>query len=183
MVVISHCSIKILVIALGVLVYIETISLIILEICRRKGRTIMKDCTADKKGSDTQVIEYSSPVKIFIVDNDGCFGRSLAELLRASGYFALLADSTDEARAIIRNNSFDIIISDASMPGMTCAELIIYSKKYQPLLEVIITSRTPEFAEALQAARDGAFDYIGKNGSSILFEEKSRRRIIVRSII
>ncbi|MEI8246187.1 MAG: protein kinase [Lentisphaerota bacterium] len=123
----------------------------------------MKDCTADKKGSDTQVIEYSSPVKIFIVDNDGCFGRSLAELLHASGYFALLADSTDEARAIIRNNNFDIIISDANMPGMTCAELIIYSKKYHPLLEVIITSRKPEFAEALQAARDGAFDYIGKN--------------------
>jgi serine/threonine-protein kinase len=49
------------------------------------------------------------------------------------------------------------------MPGATCAELIIYSKKHQPLLEVIVTSRKPEFPEALQAARTGAFDYIGKN--------------------
>jgi CheY-like chemotaxis protein len=122
----------------------------------------MKNCTRDKKGSGTQVIEYSSPVKILIVDNDGCFGKSLAELLHASGYCVQLTDNTADARTIIQNNNFDIIISDANMPGMTCAELIIYSKKYHPLLEVIITSRKPEFAEALQAARDGAFDYIGK---------------------
>jgi FixJ family two-component response regulator len=123
----------------------------------------MRENITDKKRSDTQVMENSSPVKILIVDDDGYFGKSLVELLHANGYFAHLADNTDNAREAIFNDHFDIIISDANMPGATCAELIIYSKKHQPLLEVIITSRKPKFPEALQATRSGAFDYIGKS--------------------
>jgi len=123
----------------------------------------MKEKITDTKRSGTQVMENSSPVKILIVDNDGYFGKSLVELLHANGYFAHLAASTNDAREVIQDNHFDIIISDANMPGATCTELIIYSKKHQPLLEVIVTSRKPEFPEALQAARTGAFDYIGKN--------------------
>ncbi len=89
----------------------------------------MRENITDKKRSDTQVMENSSPVKILIVDDDGYFGKSLVELLHANGYFAHLADNTDNAREAIFNDHFDIIISDANMPGATCAELIIYSKK------------------------------------------------------
>ncbi|MHB9138897.1 MAG: serine/threonine-protein kinase [Victivallaceae bacterium] len=123
----------------------------------------MKENITSTKHSDTQVMENSSPVKILIVDNDGHFGKSLVELLHANGYFAYLADSSSDARKAILENHFDIIISDANMPDATCTELIIYSKKQQPMLEVIVTSRKPEFPEALQATRTGAFDYIGKN--------------------
>lgn len=116
----------------------------------------------DIRHSGTLVMENSSPVRILIIDEDTVLGNSLAELLHANGYFAHLVCNADAAREIIPKDHFDMIICDANLPGISRSELISYGRKHHPLLEVIFTSRKPEFAEALQSSREGGFDYISK---------------------
>lgn len=118
------------------------------------------DEISDLKMSETQILENSNPVKILCVETDETAGQALAGLLQGNGYSTVLADSAWDAFEKILDYNFDIIISDSDIPGTSCLELIRYCKKHHPMLEVIITSKKPQIAEAVQVVKEGAFDYL-----------------------
>ncbi len=125
------------------------------------------DQTSELQMSETQILENSNPVKILCIERDEAAGRTLTGLLQDKGYTTTLADNAWDAFEKILDHNFDIIISSSDLPGTSWQEMIRYCKKHHPLLEIIITSRKPQIAEAVQVIKEGAFDYL-----SIPFDEK-----------
>ncbi len=117
--------------------------------------------------SETQILKNSNPVKILCVERDAAVGQGLTDLLESNGYTVTMASSAWEAFEKIVDQNFDIILCNSVIPGTSCMEMIRYCKKHHPILEIIITSAKPQIAEAVQAIKEGAFDYL-----SIPFDEE-----------
>lgn len=123
----------------------------------------------------TQVMADANPVRILVIDNDICYGKSLVELLHVNGFFAYFVDNIEEAKSALPWDSFEIIICNAKIPGLRRDEMVTLGRKHHPLMEVIFISSSPTFNEALQAIRDGGFDYIGKERLFSVVAEKIRK--------
>jgi len=62
--------------------------------------------------------------KILVIDDDSIVSRTLKMLLRNAGYDVEIADSGLKALHIIKEDKFDLIVSDIRMPGMSGIETI-----------------------------------------------------------
>ena len=62
--------------------------------------------------------------KILVIDDDAIVSRTLKMLLHKSGYDVTIADSGRKALDIIREDKFDLIVSDIRMPGMSGIETL-----------------------------------------------------------
>jgi len=62
--------------------------------------------------------------KILVIDDDAIVSRTLKMLLHKSGYDVTIADSGRKALDIIKEDKFDLIVSDIRMPGMSGIETL-----------------------------------------------------------
>ncbi len=72
------------------------------------------------------------------------------------------AEDAKEALSIIETKHFDIIITDIKMPGMDGMEMHRRIKALNKKSIVIIMTAFATVDTAVQALKDGAFDYITK---------------------
>lgn len=99
---------------------------------------------------------------LIIIDDDPVFLSMLESGLSMDGYHCETSTSASSALDYIRENSFDIMITDISMPGIRGFELTEQAKKLRPDMAVIImTGFIDEFSydKAIEA---GASDFIKK---------------------
>lgn len=96
---------------------------------------------------------------ILVVDDDELVRRALERALRPTGFRIFTAPSGAEALLLLENNSFEAVISDHLMPGMTGLELMREVKRrFPPCVKIIITGFMPEqVAEALAAGEIDRF--------------------------
>ncbi len=88
------------------------------------------------------------PNDIIIVDDEPDLVRSLARLLRASGYQVRSATSGEEALSLVRQSSPGAIIMDIMMPGMNGVEAYRQVKSQLPHLPVIFMTGYSEMEQA-----------------------------------
>ena len=98
----------------------------------------------------------------------------LATYLKREGYKVTAADSGQEAGKLLKNESFDAMVTDLSMPGLTGLELLELAAQAAPDMPVIVMSAYGSSDSALAAMRAGAFDYVFKpfQPDEILFSLK-----------
>jgi len=91
--------------------------------------------------------------KYLIVDDNRAFAENLAEIIDDSGAGeAVVVESAAEALALVREQSFDALVSDMRMPEMNGAELVHRIRSADPALPaLVITAYTAD--NELQAAR------------------------------
>ena len=100
--------------------------------------------------------------RILLADDDAALRRVLQFKLQKQGYVVTTAaDGTGALDALTRDR-FDLLISDMRMPNMTGIELLEQVRTVQPDLEVILITAHAEVAQAVQAVKLGAFDYLTK---------------------
>jgi DNA-binding NtrC family response regulator len=58
-----------------------------------------------------------SKTTILLIDDDQLVLRSLEKALKMNGYNVLAVDGDEAAMSAIRNNNFDLVLSDIRMPG------------------------------------------------------------------
>jgi cyclic di-GMP phosphodiesterase len=100
-------------------------------------------------------------VSILIIDDEESIRRLLAMYL-SEEYACLTAVSAEEAIELLASNSFNLVITDISMPGTSGIELSQYIHQAYPDTAVIIVSGMSDINYAIEAMRQGAFDYITK---------------------
>jgi DNA-binding NtrC family response regulator len=100
--------------------------------------------------------------KILIVDDEEGMRRLLVRVLTREGYQALAAASGADAMARIAGESFDLVITDIQMPGMTGLALLEELKSFDPALPVVVITAYGTVESAVQALRAGAYDYLTK---------------------
>ncbi len=104
----------------------------------------------------------SDNIRILIVDDDALVRRSLCEALSFDGYFVLTTDDGFDALEKMKQESFDIVISDMKMPKMEGTELLRKIKADFPHTAVIMVTGFGSIEGAVAAMRMGAVDYVTK---------------------
>jgi DNA-binding NtrC family response regulator len=100
--------------------------------------------------------------KILIVDDELVVRDSLSKWFTSEGYTARPSASAREALETIQQMEFDIALIDIKMPGMDGIELQARLREADPDLTVIIMTGYAAVETAVQALKQGAYDYITK---------------------
>jgi two-component system response regulator HydG len=99
---------------------------------------------------------------LLIVDDDALVGESLKEMLTLEGFSADAVLDGQAALAKIRDNRYEVILSDIQMPGLNGFELLKELKGRAPDTAVIFITGHGHIAGAVEAIKLGAYDYITK---------------------
>ncbi|MCI5151335.1 MAG: sigma-54-dependent Fis family transcriptional regulator, partial [Candidatus Electrothrix sp. MAN1_4] len=100
--------------------------------------------------------------RILIVDDELSMRDFLKILFETEGYDVNVAPDAAKALDLAVKNPFDIVITDIRMPGMNGLELLTELKQRFPDLPVVMITAYASPDDAVQAMRQGAFDYITK---------------------
>lgn len=99
---------------------------------------------------------------LLIVDDDQVTLDLLKEVLLKEGYQVTTASNGEEAIALGKDHLFDIVITDVRMKDIDGMEVLRSFKKISPDTSVILITAFGSMDTAIEAIREGAFDYISK---------------------
>jgi len=99
---------------------------------------------------------------VLVVDDEEMLARAMRRMLEARGYRVTTAHDGNAAIALIRRESFDVIVSDIQMPGMTGIDLLRVVRAYDLDVPVILMTGAPSIETAVEAVSLGALQYLTK---------------------
>ncbi len=99
---------------------------------------------------------------ILIVDDEQSMRDFLKILLRKEGYSVETGANADDALHRLQKDTYDLVISDIRMPGMSGLDLLARIKETYADLPVIMITAFASPDDAVSAMKNGAFDYISK---------------------
>ncbi len=100
--------------------------------------------------------------RILVIDDEAAIRDSLRMILEYEDYEFLGAASGQEGIATVRRDSPDMVILDIKMPAMNGLDTLAEIRKIDEALPVAMISGHGTMADAMQATRLGAFDFIEK---------------------
>ena len=100
--------------------------------------------------------------RILVVDDELSIREYLEVLLSRSGHVVEVAESVEAARGLLASHSYDLAISDFRIGTDSGIEVLKAARALSPPPEVIIITAYGTPASAVQAMRQGAYDYISK---------------------
>jgi len=101
-------------------------------------------------------------MKVLIIDDENAIRRALREILEFEGCNVEEAENGKEGMQLIQNNEFDLIFCDIKMPVVDGLELLANAVKMNLETPIIMISGHGNIETAVQAIKDGAFDFIEK---------------------
>ncbi len=100
--------------------------------------------------------------KILIIEDDTAFCQMLEKFLTRNGFDVYTSYTIKEAEEQLRTSHFDVILSDVRLPKGNGVTLLHQVKKESPQTQVILMTGYAEVRTAVNAIKNGAFDYISK---------------------
>ena len=100
--------------------------------------------------------------RILVVDDDFLIRESLSELLRLEGYEVDTAPGGQEALAALGSRTYDLVFTDINMPGVTGFDVLREVNLKYPETQVVLITGFGEIQTAIQAIKQGAYDYVQK---------------------
>jgi DNA-binding NtrC family response regulator len=99
--------------------------------------------------------------RVLVVDDKENMLKLFAKIL-AEGYELTTAGDGARALALVASEAFDVVVTDIRMPGASGFELLQAVKARAPGTEVVMMTGYATVADAVQAMRMGAYDYLEK---------------------
>jgi len=103
-----------------------------------------------------------TPAHLLVVDDDPVTLTLLKEVLSKEGYEVETALGGEAAIEKGKDHLFDIVITDVRMSGKDGMDVLRSLKKNAPETTVIMITAFGSIETAIEAIREGAFDYISK---------------------
>ena len=100
--------------------------------------------------------------KLLIVDDEKNIREGLQKALTLDGYDVMLASDGREALDRIDEGDIDLVITDLKMPRLSGEELMKDALENYPYLPIIILTGHGTIENAVEAMRNGAYDFITK---------------------
>jgi signal transduction histidine kinase/DNA-binding response OmpR family regulator len=104
----------------------------------------------------------NAQARILVVDDEQTVADLCQEFLGGEGYELRIARSGEEAIRLLPEVRPDVVLTDINMPGLTGLEVMRYAKEADPEVCVILLTGHASTASAIDALRQGAYDYVTK---------------------
>jgi putative nucleotidyltransferase with HDIG domain len=101
-------------------------------------------------------------LRVLVVDDNASLLRFLVSAFSANGCTVTQAAAAEQALALITTESFDLVVSDIKMPGLSGLDLLRSVKGKQPGTPVVLITGNPSVNSAVFGLRHGAYDYLPK---------------------
>jgi len=100
--------------------------------------------------------------RVLVVDDEPSVCRSLSMVLERFGFEVTAAGDGLEALERFRRGLHDLVIADLKMPGLSGLELLREVKRLSPGTPVVLLTAFGTVETAVQAMKEGAFDFLQK---------------------
>jgi two-component system response regulator AtoC len=100
--------------------------------------------------------------RVLIVDDEEQMRELLAKVLEKNGYQVTTAGDGGQALTLLEKEPMDLVVTDVRMPGLDGMEALKAIKELNPEIVVIIMTAFGSIDQAVQAVKEGAYDYINK---------------------
>jgi len=100
--------------------------------------------------------------RVLVVDDEESLREVLTIMLHREGYLVEAAQDGEQAIKRIRESHFDLVISDIKMPKVSGLKLLSYLNEHSPETLVIMITAFSSTDDAVEAMKQGAYDYISK---------------------
>jgi len=108
--------------------------------------------------------EFENPslLTLMIVADDTPVREACREVAHSLGFSAVMAESADQGNKLLDSEGVDVVLLDWKAPGMGGIEILRRIKATRPNVEVIVVTSSATVQTAVQAMKNGAFDYVTK---------------------
>ena len=108
-----------------------------------------------------------------MVDDEPSNLASIEKIFQRDGLRVLTADGAKSALEVVRTHRVQVVLTDLMMPGVSGLELLRAIKQIAPDIEVVMMTAYGTVETAVQAMREGAYDFV---------EKPLKRMTIVKSV-
>jgi len=119
----------------------------------------------------------NSQANILVVDDEETMRDSCQQALSQDGNRVKVAEDGSTALAMLEKESFDLVILDLKMPGLSGMEVLEKVKEEYPEVVVVVITGYATIESAVEAMKKGAYDFIPKP-----FTPDSLRVIVKRAL-
>ncbi|MFO0759921.1 MAG: sigma-54 dependent transcriptional regulator [Byssovorax sp.] len=122
--------------------------------------------------------DFESPASpdaptVLVVDDEPSNLASIEKIFQRDGLRVLTADGAKAALEIVRTHRVQVVLTDLMMPGISGLELLRALKQLSPDTEVVMMTAYGTVETAVQAMREGAYDFV---------EKPLKRMTIIKSV-
>ena len=110
---------------------------------------------------------------VLVVDDERSNVESLEKIFQRENMRVLTANDAKHALEQVRGHRVHVVLTDLMMPGTTGLELLRAIKQIQPEVEVVLMTAYGSVEVAVNAMREGAYDFV---------EKPLKRLTIVKSV-
>ncbi|WP_425807288.1 sigma-54-dependent transcriptional regulator [Desulfitobacterium sp. Sab5] len=104
----------------------------------------------------------SKNINLLIVDDEVTYAELLGERLSRKGFQVKVVHKVAEAMTMLQKHNFDLALLDQRLPDGDGLELLQHAKATDPNLEAVMLTGYGTMENAIEALKDGAYDYLTK---------------------
>ncbi|WP_028217126.1 sigma-54-dependent transcriptional regulator [Paraburkholderia oxyphila] len=125
----------------------------------------------------------SMPGRVLYVEDDELVRRAGVQSLQLAGFDAAGFANAEAALPLVDAEFAGVVVSDIRLPGMSGLDLLAQCHERAPDVPVILVTGHGDISMAVQAMRDGAYDFIEKPFASERLIETVRRALERRTLM
>jgi two-component system, NtrC family, response regulator AtoC len=121
--------------------------------------------------------------RVLIADDDEISGQLFVEVLEGEGYDVQRVQSGDKALSVLQDEPPDLLIVDVRMPGISGLEVTRIAHRDYPEVPIVVMTAFGSIETAIDAIREGAFDFISKPMNLEELKKTVRRALAQRELL
>ena len=121
--------------------------------------------------------------KILVLDDDQGMREFMEIMLTKEGYDVTSAGEPAKAIDLCRKTAFDLVITDLKMPKINGIEFLKTIKDQRPETIVILITAYASGETAINAMKEGAYDYVEKGGSLEDLKKVVRSALLKKGLV
>ena len=99
---------------------------------------------------------------LLLVEDDQNAREGMKVALEEEGYEVIDKEKAEDALEVLKKKNVDLVITDLRLPGMDGVELLRKAQGVSPSTLVIIITAYATVENAVEAMKEGAYDYVTK---------------------
>ena len=107
-------------------------------------------------------IEGANLLNLLVVDDERAVREVCREVAQSLGFHTSVADSAEHAYRLLEAQNIDVVLLDLKLPGAGGLEALHHIRERKPQAVIIVVTGYGTVQSAVQAMKNGAYDYVTK---------------------